>query len=384
MKRLTATVAATVAVAALAACAGPGPVDPTTALVVVGGTRSNSAAGDWPAVLDPFLAQDRPAGRSWAFVTADGRPSVAVTVPLGGVALNDLTASAEQAAQRDQLERHLSGLRADDPESDVLGALDLAARLLAGSPGPRRVVVLDSLLQTTGALRFPDHGGALLDADPAAVADDLAAGAALPDLTGVEVVLVGAGDTIAPQDALPPPVRGALVRLWTAVLERAGATVTVDPVPPPSHTGPPLPAVTPVPVAAPVPVRGTAQGPVPLRDGTVGFVPDRAEFRDPDQAAAVLAPFAERLLADGGRALLTGTTSSAGTPDGRRALSVDRASAVAGLLAAAGVPGDRIEVRGLGADFPGFVPDRDATGRLDPVLAALNRQVIVELVAGGR
>ena len=29
-------------------------------------------------------------------------------------------------------------------------------------------------------------------------------------------------------------------------------------------------------------------------------------------------------------------------------------------------------------NFSGFVPDRDVAGRLDPVLAAQNRQVIIE------
>jgi outer membrane protein OmpA-like peptidoglycan-associated protein len=134
--------------------------------------------------------------------------------------------------------------------------------------------------------------------------------------------------------------------------------------------------VTPVPVAAPVPV----DGPVPLPDSAVGFLPDQAVLRDPTQAAAVLAPFAERLRAGAVHAVVTGTTSSAGTPEGRLALSRDRAAAVADLLRRGGAPEGSVQVRGVGAEFPGFVPDRDPRGALDPVLAARNRQVIIELV----
>ncbi len=61
--------------------------------------------------------------------------------------------------------------------------------------------------------------------------------------------------------------------------------------------------------------------------------------------------------------MLTGTTSSAGTPEGQVDLSGARASVVADLLVRAGVPPERIETRGAGSAFPpascptGTVPD---------------------------
>lgn len=123
-------------------------------------------------------------------------------------------------------------------------------------------------------------------------------------------------------------------------------------------------------------------GPLPtvtvLRDGTVGFVPDQAVLKDPAAARAVLADYA-KAIKDGRRALLTGTTASDGTPEYRRQLSEKRAGAVRDLLVGLGAPADRISTRGLGSDFPGYVPDRDAQGNLDPIPAAQNRQVIIEL-----
>ncbi|MDQ5855064.1 MAG: OmpA family protein [Actinomycetota bacterium] len=99
------------------------------------------------------------------------------------------------------------------------------------------------------------------------------------------------------------------------------------------------------------------------RDGTVGFVPDQAVFRDPGQARAVLTDYA-REIANGRRALLTGTTASAGTSEYRLRLSQQRADAVRDLLVSLGAPADRIGTQGLGSDFPGYVKDRDPQGNV--------------------
>ncbi len=364
----------------LTACGEPAAAAPVqTGTVVVGAARTGSPVPSWNEELERLFTADLARGAGWTFVTVDGRPSVAGRLDLTATGDNDLVRTGAESALHEEAERLLTTLRAEEPEADLLGALDLAGRSLDGRPGPRTIVVLDSLLQTAGALRFQDQGGALLSADPAAVAAELAARGGLPVLTGIDVVLVGAGDTVAPQDPLPPPRRAALIALWTAVLRRAGATVRVVAAPVATRAAQGVPPVTPVPVADPEPV----DGPVSLPDAAVGFVADQAVLRDPGQAAAALAPFAQRLLKGGLRAVLTGTTSSAGDPAGRLALSVDRATVVAGLLRQAGVPAERVEVHGLGSDFPGFVPDRDASGQLDPVLAARNRQVIIELLPAG-
>jgi outer membrane protein OmpA-like peptidoglycan-associated protein len=168
-----------------------------------------------------------------------------------------------------------------------------------------------------------------------------------------------------------------LVALWTKIVESAGGKAEVKQAPLPStRTMDGLPPVTIVPVAA------RSIGPLPsvtvLRDGTVGFVPDQAVFRDPAQARVVLADYA-REITNGRRALLTGTTASAGTSEYRLRLSQERANAVRDLLVSLGAPADRIRTRGLGSDFPGYVPDHDPQGNLDPVPAAQNRQVIIEL-----
>ena len=168
-----------------------------------------------------------------------------------------------------------------------------------------------------------------------------------------------------------------LVALWTKIVESAGGKADVKQAPlPGTRPRDGLPSVTIVPVAV------QSIGPLPsvtvLRDGTVGFVPDQAVLKDPAAARAVLADYA-KAIKNGRRALLTGTTASDGTPEYRRQLSEKRADAVRDLLVDLGAPVDRISTRGLGSDFPGYVPDRDAQGNLDPIPAAQNRQVIIEL-----
>ena len=102
-----------------------------------------------------------------------------------------------------------------------------------------------------------------------------------------------------------------------------------------------------------------------LRDGTVGFLPNQAVFRDPGQARTVLADYAQAIKNEK-RALLTGTTASDGTTEYRLQRSEKRANAVRDLLVSLGAPADRITICGLGSNFPGYVPDRDPRATSTP------------------
>jgi outer membrane protein OmpA-like peptidoglycan-associated protein len=343
------------------------------ALAVIVGAHSNMVA---PSLLDTVKAEIDAAselGSPATVIVDDGSPTALAPVSLK--AENDNPLYRED--QVNQLKDLIDKTRADSPEVDLLAAVNLAARSVSDAIGPKTIVVIDSGLQTTGALRFQDQGGALLNANPDEVVGQLRRTQQLPNLTGMRVVFTGLGDTAPPQQPLPAPARAVLVALWTKIVESAGGKAEIKQAPLPSTrtlTG--LPPVTIVPVAA------QSIGPLPsvtvLRDGTVGFVPDQAVFRDPDQARAVLADYA-KAIKEGKRALLTGTTASDGTPEYRLRLSEKRANAVRDLLVSLGAPTDRITTRGLGSDFPGYVPDRDSQGNLDPLPAAQNRQVIIEL-----
>jgi outer membrane protein OmpA-like peptidoglycan-associated protein len=356
-----------------AGCGGSTASSAPGALAVIAGAHANMVA---PSVLDTIQTEIDTAaglGSPATVIVDDGSPTA--SAPLSLKAVNDNPLYRQD--QVNQLKNLIDKTRADNPEVDLLAAISLAARSVSDAVGPKTIVVIDSGLQTTGALRFQDQDGALLNANPDEVVELLRRTQQLPNLTGMRVVFTGLGDTAAPQQPLPAPTRAVLVALWTKIVESAGGKPEVKQAPLPStRTMDGLPPVTIVPVAA------RSIGPLPsvtvLRDGTVGFVPDQAVFRDSDQVRAVLADYA-REITNGRRALLTGTTASADTSEYRLRLSQERANAVRDLLVSLGAPADRISTRGLGSDFPGYVPDHDPQGNLNPVLAAQNRQVIIEL-----
>lgn len=343
------------------------------AIAVIVGAHSNMVA---PSVLDSVQGELDTAsslGSPATVIVDDGSPSASAPVQLKTGNDNPLY----QQDQISQLKNKIAKTRAESPEVDLLAAITLAGRSVGDAAGPKTIVVIDSGLQTTGALRFQDQEGALLNADPDEVVEQLRRTRQLPNLSGMRVVFTGLGDTAAPQRPLPVPARATLVALWTKIVEAAGGKAEVKQAPlPETRTLGNLPPVTVVPVAQ------RSIGPLPavtvLRDGTVGFVPGQAVFRDPDQARAVLADYA-KAIENGRRATLTGTTASDGTPQYRLQLSEKRANAVRDLLIDLGAPAGAITSRGVGSDFPGYVPDRDPQGNLNPIPAAQNRQVIIEL-----
>lgn len=343
------------------------------ALAVIVGAHSNMVA---PSLVDTVKTEIDTAsdlGSPATVIVDDGSPTA--SAPLALKTANDNPLYRQDQVK--QLKNLIDKTRADNPEVDLLAALNLGVRSVSDAAGPKTIVVIDSGLQTTGALRFQDQDGALLNANPDEVVDQLRRTQQLPNLTGMRVVFTGLGDTAPPQQPLPAPARAVLVALWTKIVESAGGKADVKQAPlPGTRTLSGLPPVTIVPVAM------RSIGPLPsvtvLRDGAVGFVPNQAVLRDPEQARATLADYA-KAIKDGKRALLTGTTASDGTPEYRRGLSEKRAIAVRDLLVSLGAPADSIRTRGLGSGFPGYVPDRDAQGNLDPIPAAQNRQVIIEL-----
>lgn len=155
-----------------------------------------------------------------------------------------------------------------------------------------------------------------------------------------------------------------------------------------------LPPVTPIPiqpapsVAAPASTTATAapsvrpQCSLTLTNDQVGFRPDTADYLDPTTAQATIAAAAQQIAACPGRITLTGTTSSAGTPDGRIKTSTDRAAAVRDTLAMAlAINPQDITVVGAGADNPWYINDRDSEGQLVPELAVQNRAVYITVTS---
>lgn len=139
-------------------------------------------------------------------------------------------------------------LKADDPESDLLGALSMAGDLLRSNPGAQNhIMVIDTGLNTAGALKMQDkavceniQGIGKAGVAPGAAADaaDLAAkdlvGKMAPgsvaDLSNTYVTFYGMGnvDNVSQATITDQLIKDSLTKFWTAFFNEAGATLVTD------------------------------------------------------------------------------------------------------------------------------------------------------------
>jgi len=242
-RRLALRLAAVAAICASASCGAPAAATkaPSGALALVVGGHANAPE---PAPLPSVRALlEQAADEAWqaTAVIDGGVPKVIAHGQLHATSGDPAAVARQRTEMADKLEVVVREGRADRPEVDLLSALRLAASSLSVTHGPRTLVVIDSGLQTVAPLRFQDPG--MWGIDPATTADYLAERRVLPPLGGVRLVLTGIGETAPPQPALSPEQRQALVAIWKAIGERAGATVEVLDTPLGTPARPGLPAV---------------------------------------------------------------------------------------------------------------------------------------------
>lgn len=380
------------AITTLAGCSNEeasGAVQPESAAFVVG-AHANAPLPKSDCASD-YIAKAVDTNGYIEVISAEGEPRSAVSGAIVGSTANTESKRAQENEQwKAALPGYLSDVRAQTAEVDTLASIELAARALSEAPGTHSIVVMDSGLQTSGALDFTQ--GALIDADASEVAAWLADNSELPDLTGIQVDWYYLGDVAAPQEDLSPAQRDNLRSIWQTILETAGAQVAFHDTTPASDAAEGLPEVSVVdlPERAAMPDSLTAGETVQveLTESDVKFQGDSAEFVDAGQARDAVADCAE-LMAENGNAtcLVEGTTASADPTQGDEGeqfiqeLSQARAAAVANLLVEAGADPDAIEARGCGDDHPSHVSDRDDAGKLIPSQAALNRKVIITISA---
>jgi outer membrane protein OmpA-like peptidoglycan-associated protein len=260
------------------------------------------------------------------------------------------------------------------PEADDLSALSQAGKLTEDGG---TVVLMDSGLSTAGAVSFLTNG--MFDADPGEVANFLASKQLLPNLQNKTVFFVGLGLTAEPQPALDDALQKRVTALWEAIVAKAGAKCSVVvQVPPRREAAKVDQPVSEVKLLAPVVFQPC--GTTTLQDsGAVGFRPNTAELRDETAARNTLQSLVSQLTGGSQKVNLVGNTATYGPPEKSVTLSQQRAEAVKALLVRAGIAADRISTVGDGQTGKYHKPDIGPDGTLDPVLAAQNRSVVVEL-----
>ncbi|NVN49161.1 OmpA family protein [Mycolicibacterium hippocampi] len=345
-------------------------------VIVVATATANEPAAILPADFDTLLraANKSRQGTLTLLVPRDGRVEqvgdpIDVKVTRDGSTMENNEGLIDEGIAKisDEIRQRTSSIGSNASDLDLLTGLTEASRRANQST----IVLISSGLQTSGLLDFNGRGW---DFDSSAVIDELRADGFVPDLRGKKVLFVGLGETAEPQQALPQPMRGKIETLWMDVCHAGGAQECAKSammqLDPPVSTSPAKTVDVPTFDLPELPSGGEATVSVPTQ---ALFAPDSAELLP--TAESQLAALAERLVARGASIDLVGHTWRVGPPEGARALSQQRASAVADALVRNGYPRPSIgEVRGVGYDEPIAVPGGDAAQT-----AAANRVVIIDV-----
>jgi outer membrane protein OmpA-like peptidoglycan-associated protein len=121
----------------------------------------------------------------------------------------------------------------------------------------------------------------------------------------------------------------------------------------------------------------SASEPVFLDEGMLHFIADTATFVEPDDAYALLEPYARQMIQNPSLQVhVIGTTAECST-DYAYELSEARANAVRDILIDLGVSAEQLVAEGQGWFDQWHLPETDENGIYHPELAAQNRKVVL-------
>lgn len=354
--------------------------NPDERIAFVYSTRANQPALDvWqPSALDDEILGVVATNGMVTFHSTDGDPTSVGRLSLKARTSNPQVNKQDRIANAKRIREHLASSVADSPEADVLAGIANAADEVRGSAHPT-IIVIDNGLSTVGSASLPQTGLLATNANISASVSTMARARLLPDLTGVTLRWYAMGETVSPQESLDEAAQYRLSEIWRTVVESAGGTLEIVTQAMTTTKDSPadLPDVTPV-DPSPTSVGGLT---VNLPESVLPFVAGETTFLSPEEAQVTVAAVANQITSSGATStVVTGCTATAGTPEGRRVLSIGRAQAVADLLIANGVPSTAVTVQGKGAQCPGRVNDVDEAGALIETAARANRVVTIEAI----
>lgn len=331
----------------------------STHLSIILGAHSNSTILNLEALRDDLTEFCSKEGNTITLILADGHPSVISQTQTKELPSFRTRSKIENIIE-DRAEKIMSAAysaRAKYEEVDLLDAISLASRDLqkySDEDSDRKLIILDTGLQTVSPLNFSTADISILSAD--SIASTLQESSAIPDLSGVEVIW-HMTDPAAPQEELPASAQTNLENIWKAILSTGNASdVEIMKELPIDGSYENLPTVSTVPVAEDIFdladfANGTTDNTDALRlsGESFLFVPDEATLIDPDAARASLAELADYMKENPScEALLVGCTAKYGDLGTSLTLSYERAQTLENLFSELNVDPDRLRIVGTG------------------------------------
>lgn len=331
----------------------------TTHLSIILGAHSNSSVLNIESLRDSLTELCSEGGNTVTLILADGQPSVILPTEETEEIPSFRTSSKIEDIVEKRVEAIMSAAsqaRAKYEESDLLGAISLASRDLQKynkEDSDRKIIILDTGLQTVAPLDFSTVDIGSLSAE--SIASALQEEAAIPDLSGVEVIW-HMTDTAAPQEELPPSARSNLKEIWASVLTAGSASgVEVVEELPVDGSYEDLPSVSTVPVTKNIVdltnFVSDAENTGALRLSGEPFLFDsnEATLIDPDSARAALSKLADYMKENAScNALLVGCTAKYGALSSSLTLSYERAKVLENLFCELGIDPNRLRIVGTG------------------------------------
>ena len=343
-------------------------------LIIVSGNHGNAYQPDWTLIEDS-ISEACSRNAEIQLIIDDGKPFV------NSINLEKIDTSLSKNNFNNKVKENTAKViascmttTAQTEEVDVFEALNLAERCIDLNTS-NEIIIIDSLLSTTGKINFTEAPLFSLDIENSAKSFENT----LPNFENVNVTVYGLGEVSGEQSVLSSDDYNTLCCFWFDFFTTVGCDIRIDRTPYSNRKEPDssLPNVTACPVTE------DSSEISELKDNTfyelppetLSFQPDTADFTDRDSAKEKLSDFAEKLN-DTDSIVLVGMTASVGDAESSRTLSLQRAEAVRGLLQESEVKSN-ITCTGKGFDAnPLHTPDLNADGTLNETAAVRNRTVL--------
>jgi outer membrane protein OmpA-like peptidoglycan-associated protein len=294
-------------------------------------------------------------------------------------------------------------IRAEEPENDLLKAIQEAHKLLnvfedrANRDGKKiknkQIIIMDTGIVTTGNMNFLrlsidsfnfKESTGVLDDFTSEIVEKLYIDRLLPDLSGINVVVIGLGDVASPQEELSPSIMYGMQNLWTVIFKKSNVSnIDFKNYPRGDRPNKYLADNTEFPYVTPIKFEQFVDptGPIVIYTDQVSFVANSANYLNQENAEIVLTRYTgllnSYLRRSGVKIYVVGSMAKASQQrDYSTALSERRARTVKDTLVKFGLPEDRLEVLGLGE----FYPDREdewPNGVFTEAIARNNRKVVL-------